>query len=259
MAFFFHRRKPQKSAAYTAEELRGDGSLRHIAFIMDGNGRWAKKRAMPREYGHREGAAVFRRLTEYCGSIGIGTVTVYAFSTENWKRPENEVNSIMELLRSYLDDALRDMEKNRICFHFLGDRTPFSPELRERMERTEQLSAQYPLHLNIAINYGGRDEIVHAVNEAIAQGKSPITEADISANLYTRLSPDPDLIVRTGGEKRLSNFLLWQSQYAELYFSPVLWPDFSERDVDEAVIDFYKRKRRFGGLDADDPAAPKTE
>ncbi len=245
----FWKRKKAKKTSDAPLSVKTDGSLRHIAFIMDGNGRWAKSRGMPREYGHREGAAVFRRLTEYCGSIGISTVTVYAFSTENWKRPEREVQSIMNLLRDYLHDALREMEKNRICFHFLGDRSPFDEDIRALMEETERVSAKYPLHLNLAINYGGRDEIVHAVNAALASGVTTVTEQDIADHLYTKDSPDPDLIVRTGGERRLSNFMLWQSQYAELYFSPILWPDFTERDVDAAVADFYSRKRRYGGVE----------
>ena len=227
---------------------------RHIAFIMDGNGRWAKKRGLPREYGHKEGAAVFRRLTEYCGSIGINTVTVYAFSTENWKRPEREISAIMKLLRDYLNDALREMEKNRIRFCVLGDRSRFDGETRRLMQEAEERSVGYTLRLNLAINYGGRDEIVHAVNACLREGITEISEDDISRHLYTKDSPEPDLIVRTGGEQRLSNFLLWQSEYAELYFSPILWPDFSERDVDAAVADFCRRNRRYGAVDVQDGA-----
>lgn len=228
--------------------VTADERLCHIAFIMDGNGRWAKKRGMPREYGHRAGAANFKKLTRHCGDIGIKTVTVYAFSTENWKRPAHEIDCILQLFRDYIDDAMGALEENGIRFIFLGNRDVFDDHTRQLMQRLEEASSSYPLTLNIAINYGGRDEIVHAVNEALADGATRITADDISAHLYTRQSPPPDLIVRTGGERRLSNFLLWQSEYAELYFSPILWPDFSPDDVDDAVRDFYERNRRFGAV-----------
>ena len=238
---FFGKKKAQES-------IQTDDRLQHIAFIMDGNGRWAKRRGMPREYGHRAGADNFKKLTRHCGDIGIHTVTVYAFSTENWKRPQHEIDCILQLFRDYISDAMGALEENGIHFIFLGDRSVFDAETQRRMNELETVSASYPLTLNIAINYGGRDEIVHAVNEALAEGAGCITKEDIDAHLYTRQSPPPDLIVRTGGEQRLSNFLLWQSDYAELYFSPILWPDFSNQDVDAAVKDFYQRKRRFGAV-----------
>ena len=225
-----------------------DESLSHIAFIMDGNGRWAKKRGMPREYGHSVGARTFEEVIRYCGDIGITTVTVYAFSTENWKRPEKEVKTIMALFGDYLAKAKKKADENNVHVVFLGDRTVFSEDVRGRMAALEQDTAKNPLTLNIAVNYGGRDEIVHAVNRAIAEGKTELTEDDITQRLYSAGSPMPDLIVRTGDEVRLSNFLLWQSAYAELYFCPTLWPDMGKEDIRAAVRAFYKRKRRYGGV-----------
>ena len=222
--------------------------LKHIAFIMDGNGRWAKKRLMPREYGHKVGAETFRKIVEYCREIELEAVTVYAFSTENWKRPENEVKSIMSLFKQYLDVAMKEMMEKNIRIIFLGDKSVFTKELRELMEKTENDSKNNKYILNIGINYGGRDEIVNAVNECIKDGVTNITEDDITKRLYTKDSPMPDLIVRTGGEYRISNFLMWQSAYSELYFTDVLWPDFSPKDVDEAVNAFKNRNRRFGGV-----------
>ena len=222
--------------------------LKHIAFIMDGNGRWAKKRLMPREYGHKVGAETFRKIVEYCRELELEAVTVYAFSTENWKRPENEVKSIMSLFTQYLDFAVKEMMEKNIRIIFLGDKGVFPAELRNRMEKTEADSANNKYILNIGINYGGRDEIVNAVNECIKDGITHITEDDITARLYTKASPMPDLIVRTGGEYRISNFLMWQSAYSELYFTDVLWPDFSPKDVDEAVEAFKNRNRRYGGV-----------
>lgn len=229
-------------------QSRVDERLQHIAFIMDGNGRWAKKRGMPREYGHSVGAKTFESVIRYCGDIGIRVVTVYAFSTENWKRPEIEVKTIMGIFREYLNTARRKAEENRIHVVFLGDKGVFPEDIRAKMRLLEAETAHHPLTLNIAINYGGRDEIVHAVNALIAAGKTEITEEDISANLYTAHCPPPDLIVRTGAERRLSNFLLWQSAYAELYFCDTLWPDMGEAEINAAVEDFYSRKRRYGGV-----------
>lgn len=221
---------------------------KHIAFIMDGNGRWAKKRLMPREYGHKVGAQVFQKITEYCGDIGIHAVTVYAFSTENWRRPQNEVNAIFKLFDEYIEKAAKSLSEKNIRVIFLGDKSVFKEELRQKMEKLEHDSINNEKILNIAINYGGRDEICHAVNECIKQGITNITESDISAHLYTSQSPEPDLIVRTGGEYRLSNFLMWQSAYAELYFTDTLWPDMTSKQVDEAVRVFQSRNRRYGGV-----------
>ena len=228
--------------------MKTDGRLQHIAFIMDGNGRWAKKRGMPRTYGHAAGAKVFKRIIEYCGSIGIRAVTVYAFSTENWRRPKEEVDTIMSLFTEYIGEAEKSWREKDIQLHFLGSKEVFPSEVRERMERLEAESANRHQILNIAVNYGGRDDIVHAVNTLIAEGKREITEEELTSRLYTKDSPAPDLIVRTGAEQRLSNFLLWEAAYAELYFTEVLWPDFDEKQVNLCVEEFYRRKRRFGGV-----------
>ncbi|NLK39340.1 MAG: di-trans,poly-cis-decaprenylcistransferase [Clostridiales bacterium] len=225
-----------------------DDKLRHIAFIMDGNGRWAQKRGMPREFGHVNGAANFKRIVRYCGDIGIKIVTVYAFSTENWTRPQNEVNAIMKLLSEYTDMAADEMDVHNIRYRFIGDRSVLSEELIGRINRLERDSEKNELLLNIALNYGARKELVSAFNALAMQGRANITERDISEHLYTAHCPDPDLIIRTGGEIRLSNFLLWQAAYAELYFTDVLWPDLKSSDIDEAVRVFYSRKRRYGGI-----------
>lgn len=225
-----------------------ESGLRHIAFIMDGNGRWAKKRALPREAGHGVGTKTFKKTVTLCRDYGISTVTTYAFSTENWKRPEREVNEIMRLLDVYIKEAEDDNEKNKIRYIFLGEKSRLGDALREKCEYLENLTRDNSLILNIALNYGGRDEIVRTVNKLISDGKKEITEDDISENLFTRLSPDPDLIVRTGGEYRLSNFLMWQSAYSELYFTDCLWPDYDETELREAILEFSRRQRRFGGV-----------
>ena len=230
-----------------AEKITVDDRFQHIAFIMDGNGRWAKQRGMPREFGHSHGAATFKKIARYCEKVGLKYMTVYAFSTENWKRPQKEVDSIMKILDQYLDECLADMEDN-VHFRFVGNLSIFPEALRAKMEKADRDSADKPFILNIAVNYGGREEITHACNELIAEGKREITEDDISRKLYTYGTPDPDLIVRTGGDLRISNFLLWQAAYAELYFMDTLWPDLTPEKVDEAVAVFYSRKRRYGGV-----------
>ncbi|MBQ7829447.1 MAG: di-trans,poly-cis-decaprenylcistransferase [Clostridia bacterium] len=222
-----------------------DERLRHIAFIMDGNGRWATARNMPREYGHKNGARVFREITEYCHKIGIKYLTVYAFSTENWKRPKREVNAIMKLLDEYLDKQRPDNASIR----FIGDVSILDPKIVEKIDKMTKETAGHEYVLNVAINYGSRAELVTAFNKLLADGKSEVTEQDVNAALYTGDCPDPDLIVRTGGDLRISNFLLWQAAYSELYFTDTLWPDMTSEDVDRAVDAFYSRKRRFGGLD----------
>lgn len=227
-------------------KIKVDERLRHIAFIMDGNGRWAQKRMMPRTYGHKAGAENFRRVVEYCNDIGIKIVTVYAFSTENWGRPRGEVEAIMDLLSGYLDKCEREMEEHKIKYNFLGDMSVLTDELREKIERVEKLSSGYDINLNIALNYGSRAEIAHAFSVLAKKGLKEISEDDISGALYTSHCPDPDIIVRTGGDIRLSNFLLWQAQYSEFYFTDVLWPDLSSENIDEIVREFYRRKRKYG-------------
>ncbi len=223
-------------------------TLRHIAFIMDGNGRWAKKRGLPRELGHQRGAAVFENITLHCFSRGIHAVTVYAFSTENWSRPKREVDAIMKLLSDYLDFAEQKFKDYDARLIVLGDKSYLSPELQEKINRIEEASLGRSHILNIALNYGARDELVHACNALIAEGKAVVTADDIAAHLYTAPSGDPDLVVRTGGDLRISNFLLWQSAYAEFYFTKTLWPDLKTKEVDAAIRDFCGRHRRFGGL-----------
>lgn len=222
----------------------------HIAIIMDGNGRWAKRRSLPRSAGHAAGSKTFKTIARYCNKIGIKYLTVYAFSTENWKRPKAEVDNIMNILRDYLKDTDSFKEEN-IKLEFIGDRTPLESDIKELMLKAEADSADATgLHLNIALNYGGRDEIVHAVKQIVKEGIKPdeITEETVSDRLYTAGQPDPDFIIRPSGEYRLSNYLIWQSAYAEYWFSDILWPDFTPADLDKAIDDFSRRNRRFGGV-----------
>ena len=215
---------------------------------MDGNGRWAKKRGLPREAGHKKGAEVFERVVRHCFERGISVVTVYAFSTENWSRPKNEVDAIFSLLAQYLDYAEKRFKDYDCKLCFLGDKARLPQMLREKAERMEALTKDREHTLNIALNYGARAEITNAFRRLLKEGKQDITEADIAGALYTAASPDPDLIVRTGGDYRISNFLLWQAAYAEFYFTPTLWPDLTDKEIDGAIKDFNGRHRRFGGL-----------
>ncbi|MGX8711119.1 MAG: isoprenyl transferase [bacterium] len=228
---------------------------KHLGIIMDGNGRWAKKRGLPRSAGHTVGAAVFKTITRYCSSIGIEYLTVYAFSTENWRRPKEEIGALMKLFKQYLEDALRDFLNENIKVRFIGDVSVFPPELQKLIQETEKVSEKRTgMVLNIAMNYGGRAEIVHAARtlaEDVQKGKlSPeqINETSISERLYTGGQPDPDLIIRPSGESRISNFLLWQSAYAEYVVMDILWPDFKPRDLDRALNEYASRNRRFGGV-----------
>ena len=221
----------------------------HIAIIMDGNGRWAKKRGLPRTSGHSAGAKTFQNIARYCNKIGIKYLTVYAFSTENWKRPKDEVDAIMKLLHDYLVDSVNFKDEN-IRVRFLGDLSRLSDELNGLIADAENNSKNATgLNLNVALNYGGRDEIVNAVRKLAAKSAdlTALTEQELSDNLYTSGMPDPDLIIRPSGEYRLSNYLIWQSAYAEYWFTDTLWPDFSEKDIDKAIISFASRDRRYGG------------
>ena len=228
---------------------------RHVAIIMDGNGRWAKKRGLPRTAGHAAGAENFRTIATYCKEIGLEYLTVYAFSTENWKRPEEEVSAIMGLLRKYLLEAIGRMERDRVKMHFFGDLSPLSEELRVLCMETEEISKRYEgCQVNICLNYGGRDEILRAArafSRDCAEGKSDpnhLTEEQFSRYLFSAGVPDPDLVIRPSGEVRISNFLLWQSAYAEFYFTDVLWPDFSKEELHRALAAYQSRSRRFGGV-----------
>lgn len=226
----------------------------HIAIIMDGNGRWAKKRGLPRSAGHAAGAEAFRTVANYAKSIGLKYLTVYAFSTENWKRSEQEVNAIMELLERYLRELIADMDKNQVRFCFFGDLSRLSPELQEEARITAERSQKYSgVQVNFCINYGGRDEILMAARnfaQACAAGEADpqnLTAEQFGNLLYSAGVPDPDLVIRPSGELRISNFLLWQSAYAEYYFTDVLWPDFGTEELDRAIAAYHKRSRRFGG------------
>ena len=234
---FFKKRKK--------EEIFVDERLSHIAFIMDGNGRWAKSRGLPRTFGHKQGAIAFEKVVRECSKLGVKTVTVYAFSTENWRRPKEEVDAIMALLSEYIERAQTE-EGTR--YVFLGDKSVLSDDLRAKMEHLEATSENREYTLNIAFNYGGRAELINAFNELAKENKSVITEEDINAHLYTRSSKDPALIVRTANEHRISNFLLWQCAYSEFYFTDVCWPDFDEKQLHKAIKSFYQRKRNFGGI-----------
>lgn len=235
---------------------------RHIAIIMDGNGRWARKRGLPRTAGHKAGAENFRRIATHCKNTGVKYLTVYAFSTENWKRSEGEVSAIMTLLKRYLLEAVDSMERDRIRLHFFGDMSPISPELRALARQTDGISerlAAGDFQANVCLNYGGRDEIIRAARrfaEDCAAGKrdpGELTESLFSGYLDSAGVPDPELVIRPGGEQRLSNFLLWQSAYAELYVTETLWPDFDERELDRAIAAFGRRDRRFGGVKESEP------
>ena len=228
---------------------------RHIAIIMDGNGRWAKKRGLPRTAGHAAGAETFRTIATYCKDIGLDYLTVYAFSSENWKRPEEEVGAIMGLLKKYLLEAIAQMERDRVKMEFFGDLSPLTPELRQLCERTREISRHYEgCQVNICLNYGGRDELVRAAKafaQDCAAGKADpnhLSAEEFGAYLYSRGVPDPDLVIRTSGELRLSNFLLWQAAYSEFYITDVLWPDFSKEELHRAIASYQNRDRRFGGV-----------
>lgn len=227
----------------------------HLGIIMDGNGRWAKKRGLPRTAGHAAGAKVFRTIAKHCEKRGISTVTFYTFSTENWKRPQAEVDAIMDLLRQYLKESLADFKKENIRTHFIGDRSMLSEDIQQLMREAEESTAHKTgMDLNLAINYGGRAELVTAMQQMARQVKegnlSPeaIDEDCVWQHLYTAGQPEVDLILRPSGEYRLSNFLIWQCAYAEYVFEDILWPDFTTRDLDKALEKYGKRHRRFGGL-----------
>ena len=239
-----------------AEQKQTGGMLpEHIGIIMDGNGRWAQKRGLPRSAGHKQGARTFREIVRYCRSIGIRYLTVYAFSTENWKRPQSEIDAIMNLLRDYLDELERHSDEEQGVLRFIGDMAPLAEDLRQRIADVQERTAgREGITVNIALNYGGRHELVHAMRRMAseaAQGRldpDEITEDRVSDYLYTAGQPDPDLILRPSGEYRLSNFMIWQSAYAEYVFQDVLWPDYTTEALDAALKEYAKRNRRFGGI-----------
>jgi undecaprenyl diphosphate synthase len=236
---------------------QASGLPRHIAIIMDGNGRWATQRGLPRTAGHKAGAETFRRVATYCKNIGVKYLTVYAFSTENWKRSETEVSAIMTLLKGYLLEAVDTMERDHIRLHFFGDMAPISPDIQALAHETDEISAHLPdgdFQANVCLNYGGRDEILRAARQFAADcavGEKRPEDLDdglFSSYLDSKGVPDPELIIRPSGELRLSNFLLWQCAYSEFYFTDTLWPDFDEAELDKAIAAYQARDRRFGGV-----------
>ena len=227
---------------------------KHVAIIMDGNGRWAKRRSLPRIMGHRAGADALRKVSRFAGHMGIEYITVYAFSTENWKRSDEEVSGLMSLLLDYLKNAEKELGGDEVCIRVIGDPSRFSDEIQQQIKRVESVTKDNKaVTVTLALNYGGRDELVRAV-KAIAKdvqdGKTTIDRIDeetVSHHLYTYDMPDPDLVIRTSGELRLSNYLLWQTSYSELYFTDTLWPDFDEKEFTKAIDAYLSRSRRFGG------------
>jgi undecaprenyl diphosphate synthase len=235
------REKPLDLSPYTVPT--------HVAIIMDGNGRWAKRRGLPRQAGHRAGAENLRRIVRACVEFKIKILTIYAFSTENWGRPESEIRGLMRIFARVLDQELNELHRQGVCLHHLGDLTRVNLTLQEKVKRAIELTKDNDrLILNVAFNYGGRAEILHAVREMLADGIEPneLSEDLFSSYLFTRGLPDPDLVIRTSGELRISNFLIWQAAYAEYYPTPALWPDFGREELFEAIVAFNERKRRFG-------------
>lgn len=237
----FRQKKPLDLSPYVVPT--------HVAIIMDGNGRWARRRGLPRQAGHRAGAENLRRIINACVEFGIKILTIYAFSTENWGRPESEIRGLMKIFARVLDQELKDLHAQGVCLHHLGDLTGVDPALQEKVRRALELTKNNDrLILNVAFNYGGRAEILHAVRQMLADGVSPdeLTEELFSSYLFTRGLPDPDLVIRTSGELRISNFLIWQAAYAEYYPTPALWPDFGREELYEAIVAYNQRERRFG-------------
>ena len=227
----------------------------HVAIILDGNGRWAKKRLLPRKAGHVAGSQTVEQICEDAWNLGIKYLTVYAFSTENWKRPKDEVDALMKLLRRYLKDCIKRSTKNNMCVRVLGDITPLEEDLKQSILKLEEVSKNNTgLHFQVALNYGSRDEMLRAIRNVAKEAKEgdldpeQITDELFASQLDTRGIPDPDLLIRTSGEERLSNFLLWQLAYTEFYFTDVLWPDFNKKELEKAIAYYNKRDRRFGGV-----------
>ena len=222
---------------------------KHVAFIMDGNGRWAKKRLMPRSYGHKMAVENVTEVVEYCFSKGIKYISLFAFSTENWNRSKEEIDALFDLLRKYFTVKIKQLLKEGVRLTVMGDLSRLPEDVREDLEAAiAQTQQNDKFILNVGINYGGRDEILRACNKLLAQGKNAVTEADFRSALYTADIPDPDLVVRTSGEVRISNFMIYQMAYSELYFPKTLWPDFHKKDVDRCLKVYAKRNRRFGGV-----------
>lgn len=237
------------TGSYLLEQIGRSTLPAHVAVIMDGNGRWARKRGLPRVAGHRSGVNAVREIVEGAAELGISVLTLYAFSVENWKRPPAEVRTLMTLLKEYLNREIENLDRNNIRFRVIGRVEGLDASVRHEIDRAvSRTQSNTGMIFLVALNYGGRAEIVDAVNRLIASKQGPVNEADLSRNLYTSGLPDPDLLIRTSGEMRVSNFLLWQIAYSEIYVTNTLWPDFSKKDLYEAIIAFQKRERRYGGL-----------
>ncbi|MBK8985052.1 MAG: di-trans,poly-cis-decaprenylcistransferase [Chloroflexi bacterium] len=236
--------RPQSSL-----DLTGYRVPTHIAIIMDGNGRWARQRSLPRQAGHRQGAENLRRVINACVEFGVQILTIYAFSTENWGRPEKEVRGLMRIIARVLDQEIGDLCAQGVCLHHLGDLTGIDPKLQDKVRRAIELTKDNKtLILNVAFNYGGRAEILHAIKQILADGVAPdeLTEEMFSSYLFTAGLPDPDLVIRTSGELRVSNFLIWQAAYAEYYAPATYWPDFGREELYDAIVTYNHRERRFG-------------
>lgn len=246
---FFRKRKEKK------ENLISGNMPKHIAIIMDGNGRWAKERNLPRTMGHRAGVETIRRIVKECNRLGVKYLTLYAFSTENWKRPKDEVNALMKLLLEYLRKEVDELHSNNVVVNHIGDISKLPLACQEELIKAyDKTKNNTGVVLSLALNYGGRYEIIHAIKSILAQSKegkidiNDINEESFNNYLYTAGMPDPDLIIRPSGEKRTSNFLLWQSAYSEFWYSNINWPDFTEEDLHQAIKDYQNRDRRFGGV-----------
>ncbi|HHE40128.1 MAG TPA: isoprenyl transferase [Candidatus Cloacimonetes bacterium] len=238
-----------KSKSELVAEIKKNSMPCHIAIIMDGNGRWAKSKNLPRVKGHYEGTRAVKRIVKVSGEIGLDYLTIYAFSTENWKRPNNEPKAVLTLIENTLMKEIRELYESNVVIKFIGSRDGISKSLAQKMDNAYELTKNNTgLHLFVAVNYGGRLEIVEGINALLKEKKNSITLEDFPNYLYTKGVPDPDLLIRTSGEMRISNYLIWQIAYSEMYFTKTLWPDFSQEEFLQAIIDFQTRARRFGGV-----------
>ncbi|WP_426351404.1 isoprenyl transferase [Alloiococcus sp. CFN-8] len=243
----------KKNKDTTSIDIDTNNIPKHIGIIMDGNGRWAKRRNLPRSYGHKAGVETIRRIIKECNRLGVKYLTLYAFSTENWKRPEDEVNALMGLLVEYLKKEFKELDKNQVVINYIGDISKLPLRCQEELIKAkENTKSNTGVVMNLALNYGGRAEIIEGINRFLkdhnGEDNLKITEEILENYLYTKGMPDPDIVIRPSGEQRLSNFLLWQCAYTEFWYSDILWPDFTEKDLQQAIIDYQNRERRFGGL-----------
>lgn len=243
--FFFNKKKVKVEVS----DLNYDAMPKHIAIIMDGNGRWAKKRGLPRTLGHKAGVEAIRGIVKECNKLGIKYLTLYAFSTENWVRPQDEVNALMNLLVEYLKNEFEELNSNNVVINHIGDISKLPKKCQDELiSAYNKTKNNTGVVLNLALNYGGRNEIVSAINEILKSNIKSITEEEFNKYLYTANMPDPDIIIRPSGEQRLSNFMLWQCAYSEFWYADICWPDFKADDLHKAIYDYQKRDRRFGGI-----------